>query len=203
MFTSEAFLQSPLTFDHKHLMSLSISSLSTNQISNTGTDFAPPLRIALEKHLSESETNGKQSKNSKVILLISDGEDFGKETSEIANDIKEEGIKLFTLGIGTKSGGKIPQGNRYLTDKTGSEVVSKLNAKSLEKLADMTKGDYFEISDGRNDVAKLITAISKIKGEFRDARDIDTSANRYFYFLLVALILMIADVLITVKIIRI
>ncbi len=78
--------------------------------------------------------------------------------------------------------GKFQKAIRYLTDKNGNEVVSKLNAKSLEKLADMTKGDYFEISDGRNDVAKLITAISKIKGEFRDAKDIDTSANRYFYF---------------------
>ena len=53
IFTSEAFLQSPLTYDHNMLLNLSVGTLSTEQVGNKGTDFAPPLKMALEKHLTE------------------------------------------------------------------------------------------------------------------------------------------------------
>ena len=203
IFTSEAFLQSPLTYDHNMLLNLSVGTLSTEQVGNKGTDFAPPLKMALEKHLNEKEKGQRSKKTSKIIILISDGEDFGDESEDIANQIKEEGIRLFTLGIGTKQGGKIPNGYAYMRNRFGDDVVTKLDASGLKNLADITDGEYFEISDGRNDVPKLINAIAKIKGEFRDARSLNTKANKYFYFLLVAFILMLSDVLITVKTVKI
>ena len=57
----------------------------------------------------------------------------------------------------------------------------------------------FEINESRNDVNKLINSINKIEGQVRDARLVDVSANRYFYFLLAALILLAIDVLFSVK----
>jgi Ca-activated chloride channel family protein len=66
-------------------------------------------------------------------------------------------------------------------------------------LASKTGGQYFEINESRNDVNKLINTINKIEGEMRDARTVDVSANRYFYFILAALILFILDILISIK----
>lgn len=200
IFSSEAFMQCPLTYD-QNALNLFIETMNTGLVPASGTDFGPPLRMALEK-LKDPETS-RTNQKSKVIILISDGEDFGDETEKYAQDVESEGIKLFTLGIGTERGSQIYNGRAYKTDQNGNAVVSKLNPSSLKKLANQTNGQYFEITDYSNDVSRLISTISKIEGETRDARMVDVSANRYFYFLLAALGLLCLDVLISIKTITI
>jgi len=200
IFSSEAFMQCPLTYD-QNAINLFIETMNTSLVPSSGTDFAPPLRMALSK-LEDNEGPSSQQK-SKVIVLISDGEDFGDETNEIAKEVEDKGYKLFTLGVGTEKGSQIMAGRGYKTDKQGNTVVSKLNTSSLKLLASKTDGEYFEINESRNDVNKLINTISKIEGQMRDARVIDASANRYYYFLLAALILLALDILISVKTITI
>ncbi len=200
IFSSEAFMQCPLTYD-QNAINLFIETMNTSLVPSSGTDFAPPLRMALSK-LEDNEGPSNQQK-SKVVILISDGEDFGDETNEIAKEVEDKGYKLFTLGVGTERGSQITAGRGYKTDKQGNNVVSKLNPGSLKSLASKTDGEYFEINESRNDVNKLINTISKIEGEMRDARVIDASANRYYYFLLAALVLLVLDILISVKTITI
>jgi Ca-activated chloride channel family protein len=200
IFSSEAFMQCPLTYD-QNAINLFIETMNTSLVPSSGTDFSPPLRMALAK-LEDNEGPSTQQK-SKVIVLISDGEDFGDETNEIAKEVEDKGYKLFTLGVGTEKGSQITAGRGYKTDKQGNTVVSKLNPGSLKSLASKTDGEYFEINESRNDVNKLINTISKIEGQMRDARVIDASANRYYYFLLAALILLVLDILISVKTVNI
>ncbi len=200
IFSSEAFMQCPLTYD-QNAINLFIETMNTSLVPSSGTDFAPPLRMALSK-LEGNEGPSTQQK-SKVVILISDGEDFGEETNEIAKEVEDKGYKLFTLGVGTERGSQITAGRGYKTDKQGNTVVSKLNPGSLKSLARKTDGEYFEINESHNDVNKLINTISKIEGEMRDARVIDASANRYYYFLLGALVLLVVDILISVKTITI
>lgn len=196
IFSSEAFMQCPLTYD-QNALNLFIETMNTNLVPASGTDFAPPLRMALKK-LDDQEGPSTQQK-SKVIVLISDGEDFGEETSDIVKTIEDRDIKLFTLGIGTEAGSPIGTQRGYKTDRFGKTVVSKINPASLKSLASQTGGQYFEISDTKNEVSKMISTINKIEGELRDARFVDVSANRYFYFLLGAFILLLFDVLVNVK----
>lgn len=196
IFSSEAFMQCPLTYD-QNAINLFIETMNTNLVPSSGTDFAPPIRMALSK-LEDNEGPSNEQK-SKVIVLISDGEDFGDETEEIAKEVEDKGYKLFTLGVGTEQGSQIVAGKGYKIDKQGNTVVSKLNAGSLKSLADKTDGDYFEINGSRNDVSKLINTIGKIEGQMRDARVVDASANRFYYFLLAALILLVLDILVSVK----
>jgi len=200
IFSSEAFMQCPLTYD-QNAINLFIETMNTSLVPSSGTDFAPPLRMALSK-LEDNEGPSNQQK-SKVIILISDGEDFGDETNQIAKEVEDKGFKLFTLGVGTEKGSQIMAGRGYKSDKQGNTVISKLNTSSLKLLASKTDGEYFEINETRNDVNKLINTISKIEGQMRDARVIDASANRYYYFLLAALILLALDILISVKTITI
>ena len=131
------------------------------------------------------------------------GEDFGDETTQIANEIESKGYRLFTLGVGTEQGGQIRSGAGFRTDRQGSVVVTRLKPDALKSLASSTGGRYFEVNESRNDVARLINTINAIEGELMDARFVDVSANKYFYFLLAAVILLILDVLIHVKTIKI
>ncbi len=199
IFSSEAFVQCPLTYDQSAL-NLFIETLSSRLVPNTGTDFGPPLSLALEKlNTDESAIDSK----AKIIILISDGEDFGDETSTIRAEIREQGIKLFTLGVGTTQGSKIIMPDGVKMDQDGNEVVSKLNRQSLKELAARTGGSYFEINQRQNDVSRLINNINRVEGQLRDARVVDVSANKYIYFLAAALLLLIIDLLTTVKTIRI
>ena len=196
MFSNEAFMQCPLTYD-KSALSLFIETLNTSLVPNTGTDFSPPLKMALDK-LSADESSVTRQK-SKIIILISDGEDFGENTEDVAKDIESSGIKLFTLGIGTDKGSKIMTQRGFKKDKERKDVISKLNPVSLKKLASASGGKYFEINASQNDVARLINTIDDIEGELRDAKQVDVSANKYYYFLFLALILILLDVLVRVK----
>lgn len=199
IFSSEAFMQCPLTFD-QNALNLFIESMNTGLVPSSGTDFGPPLRMAMKKM---EEDNANTEAKSKVIILISDGEDFGEDTADAAQEIEDEDIKLFTLGIGTENGGQIRSGSGYKMDKNGNVVISKLNSTSLMALASKTGGKYFEINETRNDVSRLISTIGKIEGELRDARMMDITANRYFYFLAAAIALLVLDVLLNIKTVRI
>lgn len=200
IFGSEAFIQCPLTYD-QNALNLFIETMNTNLVPSSGTDFGPPLRMALKK-LQEEEKQAGETK-SKIIILISDGEDFGEETSDIIRDIEDEDIKLFTLGVGTASGGNIYAANGLKRDRQGNPVLTKLNSAALRDLARKTEGQYFEINDSRNEVSRLVNTISNIEGELRDARYVDVTANKYYYFLLAAIALIILDVVINIKTIHI
>ncbi len=196
IFSSEAFMQCPLTYD-QNALNLFIETMNTSLVPSSGTDFGPPLKMALKK--IDEQIGASAQQKSKVIILISDGEDFGEDTDEIAKEVEEKDIKLFTLGVGTEKGSQIQSGRGYKTDQKGNTIVSKLNASSLKSLASKTDGQYFEINEGRNDVNRLISTIGKIEGQVRDARFVDVSANRYFYFLLAALIMLVLDILISIR----
>ena len=200
MFSNEAYVQCPLTYD-KSALNLFIETLNTNLVPNTGTDFGPPLKMALDKISDDKETVTRQK--SKIIILISDGEDFGENTASIAKTIEEEGIKLFTLGIGTAQGSKIMTQRGFKKDNNGQEVLTRLNPVSLKKIASATSGKYFEINATQNDVEKLINTIGDIEGELRDSKTMDVSANKYYYFLALALLLICIDAALKVRTVNI
>lgn len=200
IFSSEAFVQCPLTYDQAAL-NLFIETLHSGLVPNAGTDFGPALAMSLDK-LDTKDDNPLDSK-AKIILLISDGEDFGDETSNALAEIKERGVKLFALGVGTSKGSKIETPYGFLKDRSGNDVITKLNNKSLKNLTARTGGKYFEINDRVNDTERLINTINNVEGQLRDARVVDVSANKYIYFLLAAFTLLIIDVLTTVKTIKI
>ena len=202
MFSNEAFIQCPLTYD-KNALRLFIETLNTGLVPNSGTDFGPPLDLSLKKLIKDTNQSNNNEK-SKIIILISDGEDFGENTYEIVGKIKESSIKLFTVGIGTDEGSRIMLRNgSFKKDKNGIEVISKLNSTSLRKIANETKGKYFEISNKKNQMSGMIYEIKKIKGDLIDSKFTDVTKNKYFYFLFIALIFMTTDFLFNFKIIRI
>ncbi|MCU0449618.1 MAG: VWA domain-containing protein [Bernardetiaceae bacterium] len=205
VFSSEAFLQCPLTYDHSQI-NLWVETLKTTLVPSGGTDFGPPLQMALDKF--KDETNQKKDAQgnlqTQLVILVSDGEDFGDNTSSVVNDLEEAKIKVFTLGVGTAEGGKIPYRDRvFKKGDDGREVITTLKPDALKSLADQTGAKYYEISNEQNEVTKLIKAVREIKGQLRDTKTTDVAANDYFYFLIAAFALILFDVLLTVRTVRI
>ncbi|HTE29499.1 MAG TPA: VWA domain-containing protein [Chryseolinea sp.] len=202
IFSSEAFMQCPLTYD-QNALNLFIETMNSGLVPSSGTDFGPALRMALKKLGEQEKTGPNAGAKSKVIILISDGEDFGEETDDVSREIEKNNIKLFTLGVGTEKGGNIYNGNTLKTNQQGLIVLTKLKPEKLISLADKTGGQYFEINETKNDVSRLINTISKIEGELRGARYVDVTANKYFYFLLIASLLFLLDILANIPTVRI
>ena len=199
MFSGEAFVQCPLTYD-KNALNLFVETLNTGLVPNSGTDFGPPLELGLSK--LQDENSGDNDFKSKIIILFSDGEDFGEDTDQSIEKIRENSLKLYSVGIGTDEGSKILDdfGN-FKKDNEGNDVITKLNSSSLRETADKTGGKYYEISKNKNEINQMITEIKNIKGDIIDQQTSNISENKYFYFLLSALVLVAIDFIFVSKII--
>jgi Ca-activated chloride channel family protein len=107
------------------------------------------------------------------------------------------------VGVGTTQGSKIPlSGGGYKKNQKNKEIITTLNSEPLKQLAEIAEGTYFEINGNINESEHLINKVNSIEGVVKDIRKINAAANKYFYFLLIGLFLIVIDVLITVRIIR-
>ncbi|MFD2247287.1 VWA domain-containing protein [Pontibacter ruber] len=201
VFSSEAFIQSPLTYD-QNALHLYTQTLRTGLVPNTGTNYSPLLQLVSEKFGQPANRNAEEQK-ARVLVLISDGEDFGVDMTKLTDQLREQNIRVFTLGIGTTDGSNIPTAQGFKKDGQGKTVVTRLNPEKLVQLAEQTDGQYFEVNDRVSEVSRLISAINNIEGELRESKTIDVTANKYIYPLALALFLIVLDVLITIKLIRI
>jgi Ca-activated chloride channel family protein len=198
IFSSEAFMQCPLTFDQA-VIQLFIDGLNTGLVPNAGTDLTAPLRMALDRFLKDES----QEVRAKSIVLISDGENFGDDLDGVISDLSDNNIKVFSLGIGTQKGSQIPKGNGFVIDpKTGTPAITKLESQSLRLAASETSGEYFEISDESQQLGDLISTIERLEGGVTNTRMVEASSNKYFYFLLGALALALLDMILPIKTIK-
>jgi Ca-activated chloride channel homolog len=201
VFSGEAFLYCPFTFDKGALQTL-LETASSNAVPSDGTDFGSALELARQK-FNENQTKN-QKISSKIILLVSDGEDFGEDTDDAVSALEKEGIKVFSLGVGTPEGAGVPNGEGgFILDENGEPVVAKLSSKDLRAISSQTGGLYFEVTNEKNEVPAMMEAIQNIEGEVWDVQVVDIGANKYFYFLFVALGILLVDVLFTINVMKV
>lgn len=193
IFSSSAFLQVPLTFD-LNAFELFTQSLNTSQVSSTGTDICSALDLSLDKLIKNQTVN-----TSKIILLLTDGENFGTCERKTLASIRQFDLKLMIIGIGTNGGGRIRQNAGWVKDESGQIVTTRLNSKYLRELAGATNGKYFEINNQANAIAEVVNAINSVENRLIDSRKVAVISNKYRYFLMAALVLIALDVLVTVS----
>lgn len=193
IFSSSAFLQVPLTFD-LNAFELFTQSLNTSQVSSTGTDICSAIDLSLEKLIQNQTVN-----TSKIILLLTDGENFGTCERKTLASMRQFDLKLMIVGIGTNGGGHIWQNAGWVKDESGQIVTTRLNSKYLRELAAATNGKYFEINNQTNAIAEVVNAINSVENRLIDSRKVAVISNKYRYFLMAALVLIALDVLVTVS----
>ena len=138
-FAGDAFLQCPLTFDHEAFQT-AVRELDTDTIPRPGTDIA----TAIEQAIAALKS---QSNNVKFLILVTDGEDLEGRALQAAKDAAQNGLKIYTVGVGTPAGDLIPEkddsGNLvYHHDANGQVVQSKLDENMLQQIASVTGGAY-------------------------------------------------------------
>jgi Ca-activated chloride channel family protein len=138
-FAGDAFLQVPLTLDHDAFQT-AVRELSTDTIPRPGTDIATAINEAVTADAS-------QASNTKILLLVTDGEDLEGRAISAAQNAAKAGLKIYTVGVGTPAGDLIPERDDagelvYLHDENGEIVKSRLDEATLRQIAQVTGGAY-------------------------------------------------------------
>lgn len=194
-FAGTSFLQCPLTLDYS-AAALFLNAIDTDLIPVPGTAIAHALHTSI-KAFSTRE------KKSKAIIMITDGEDQEGKALEAAQEAKEQGIKIYVIGIGQESGAPIPNpaGGGFKKDRKGEVILSKLDESSLKQIALATGGTYVHSVTGDMDLDKIYLEDIKQtieKKELKTARR-QLWQERFQWFVFAALMCLILEPLIREK----
>ena len=140
-FAGEAFLECPLTIDDTAFQQ-SVQALDVNTIPQGGTALAAAIDTTLEAF--------KEKGNHRALVLFTDGEDNDEGALEAAQRAAKEGLKIFTIGIGSAEGTLVTIAGAdgstdYIRDEKGQVVKTKLNEQLLQQIATTTGGFYLPL----------------------------------------------------------
>jgi Ca-activated chloride channel family protein len=134
-----------------------------------------------------------------VILLLTDGEDTDSEPLEVADEASKLGVKVFTVGIGSRSGELIPEYDEkgqvtgYVKDADGKYVTSRLAEDMLSQIAQRTGGEYFHADPKRFGVDQVARALAGLKRSENEARIVKQYDEVYEALLLPAFLLLVGE----------
>lgn len=169
-------------------------------LQSASPDFIPTPGTALDKALSYSLTYfDPQSPASKVLVILSDGEDHDNSWADQVEALKSRGIIVISIGLGTAKGGPIPQkvGNQvvgYKKDANGQVVITRLVPDVLEDLARQTNGKYVLGSNTNatiNTITEALSGLNKVAFEEQTFTDYE---DQFQWFLGVAIILLLLHI---------
>lgn len=194
-FAADAFVQSPLTTDYS-AAGMFLRAMHPDIMPLQGTDLGAALRISLDA-LAEG------TRESRVIVVVTDGEDHESTYEDELERVRAEGVQLHVVGIGSTEGVPIPvydeQGRRqgFLRDEDGSVVTTRLEERTLQRLAQETGGTYVRAGAGGTAFEDLVDRIaSGGGGEAVEERQVTRFEEQFQVFLGAALLLLMAEWLI-------
>ncbi len=186
VFAGKAYQQMPLTVDYS-AGNMYLKSINTNLAPTQGTDIAEAINLAMEAFPEEDE--GK----SKALIIITDGEDNEGGTDEAIAAAVKNGIKIYTLGVGTDNGGPIPVGNDFKRDESGNIVLSKMNQQMLREIADKGNGKYFQLGSGKDEIEAILKELGGISKKEMEELVFTDYDDQFFWCLLFAFVLLAAE----------
>ncbi len=191
-YAGKAFPQLPITTDYGSAK-MFLQSMNTDMLSSQGTAIGEAIQLAKGYYDDDQDTN-------RVLIIISDGEDHGELATQVAQEAYEQGIRIFTIGLGDVKGGPIPEKRNgvivnYKKDRNGETVVTRLDEETLKSIANEGHGSYI---NGR-DTAKVVEHIRDIlnkmdKTEF-EAKQFADFESQFQWFLGAAIFFLLIDIL--------
>lgn len=191
-FSQVAFLNAPLTFDTLALRT-TVHYLDPEQfIDLTGSALGSALERAGRYYTSNQVPQ-------RLLILISDGEDFSGAPVELARRLKRQlGMTVCTIGVGTAGGGTVPlhsYGGGTAKNTFGQQVISRLNESNLQRLAASTGGRYFRLGERGEGLEQLRQEVLRPMAEAAARSDLKNYRELYQVPLALAVGCLLAKVL--------
>ncbi|MEM9069879.1 MAG: VWA domain-containing protein [Myxococcota bacterium] len=198
-------MEFPMTVDYAAI-GLFLRDLGPYDMPVGGTAIGRAL-VASQRLLERSTPSAPddetaQEERSRVVILLTDGEDHEGEPLEAANELANAGIKVYTVGIGSRSGEPIPTYSPdgtwtgYLRDDNGDVVHTSLTAENEEQLteiAERTGGEYLRARQGGVGIDQVRRHMRALHQSVQESRRITVHENRYALILLPGFLLLILE----------
>tara|TARA_B100001063_G_scaffold120167_1_gene112197 strand:+ start:4705 stop:5739 length:1035 start_codon:yes stop_codon:yes gene_type:complete len=189
-YAGSAFPQVPITTDFS-TTKLFLNSMNTDMVSSQGTAITEAIKMAETYYNDEDQVN-------KVLFIISDGEDHEGNISEIVNEAANLGIRIYTIGVGTETGGPIPYKRNgilqyYKRDNKNQQVITKLNANKLNEIASKGNGKYINGSNTSKVIEEVNTILNGMNQKEFEAKQFTDFKDRFQWFLGISIFLLVLE----------
>lgn len=190
-FAGNAFLQTPPTLDYSAFRE-NLDSIGQTSISRGGSDIGRAIREAAKAFPKDN--------NFKVVILLTDGEDQEQQAIDTAREVAKDGIKIYTIGIGTPEGEYLRVRNaqgteEFIRDSSGQPVRSQLDERTLQAIAQLTGGSYSRLSDQSLNTL-YNSVLATLPREERESELQEARIERYQWALSAVCILLILEIFI-------
>jgi len=189
-YAGSAFPVLPITTDYG-VAKMFLQSMNSNMVSSQGTSLDEAIKLS-------GTFFDKSNKTSKLVILISDGEDHSEGAEDAAAEATKMGMKIITIGVGTPKGGPIPLKQNgvvqsFKRDQNNEVVITKLNAESLESIAKATKGMYINGNQTKEVLEKIKKALDTIQKTEFEATQMANFQSQFQCFIGLAILLLVLD----------
>lgn len=190
-YAGSAFPVLPITTDYA-VSKMFLQSMNTSMVSSQGTSLDDAIKLS-------STYFDKGNKTSKLLIMISDGEDHSEGAMDAAAEANKNGMKIITIGVGTEKGGPIPIKENgvvqsFKRDNNNEVVITKLNATSLQEIAKETKGGYINGNNTKEVLAFIKKSLDNIQKTEFEATEMANFQSQFQWFLGIAFLLLFVDV---------
>ncbi len=174
----EGMMLAPLTLDGA-VLDLLLDTIEPGSLPRPGTELATGVDTALRLF-------GPQSEKHRALVILSDGEDHGGGLDTATARLKDAGVVVFALGIGTPEGSPIPLGGDFKRDESGKVVITRLHEDTLEPMARATGGDYLRVTSAATDPTPILRQIDRLEKRTLESETVTTREERFQWPLLLA-----------------
>lgn len=189
VFAGEAFVQLPMTSDIQ-AAKIFLDNINPSLVPIQGTVIGSAINIAMNSFTSEQEVD-------KSIILITDGEGHDDNAVEMAGKAANAGIQINVVGIGSPEGSPVPASeysNDMKKDMSGNVVISKLNERMCEEIAQAGKGMYVRADNSNNALKSLQAELDKLQKKSTEDIAYSEYDEKFQFFAWAMLILLLIEV---------
>ncbi|MDR3366579.1 MAG: VWA domain-containing protein [Prevotellaceae bacterium] len=189
VFAGDAYIQLPITSDYVSAK-LFLNAINTGIVPRQGTAIGKAIVTAIRSFSLQSE-------KSRALIIISDGENHEDDPVEAAQLAVKEGIKIYTIGIGSPQGSPIPlKEGGLMKDRQGNMVVTRLDEEVLEKTAAAGNGMYARATTSNLGLGDIVNDVRKLEKQELSSIIYEDFNEQYHYFFYIAAVLLALELLI-------
>lgn len=188
IFAGSSFVQLPITADYVSAK-MFLNTINTESVPVQGTAIGDAI-------LTAAKSFSLQSENSRVIIVITDGENHEDDAVAAAKQVAGLGIKVYTIGVGSASGQPIPYKGDLMKDREGNIVVTRLDESALQQVAAEGNGAYVHAGNEEFGLNPIIDEVRKLEDEKFQSVVFEDYDEQYMYFFGAALLFFVLEMLV-------